>query len=94
MKEKEIEHLLLCGIETSVCVYQTALDALGTQRHVTLLSDCVGARRSADSEVCLQALIRAGVHVLPSESVFYSLLGDVNHSFFKVYTQLVKAYSQ
>jgi nicotinamidase-related amidase len=86
------EHILLCGIETPVCVYQTALDAISSGLQVTLLSDCVSARRPADAAVCLNALVRAGVHVLPSETVFYSLLRDVSHSFFRDYTQLVKAY--
>jgi len=90
---RETEHLLLCGIETSVCVHQTALDALAAGLQVTLLSDCVGARRPEDARVCLDALVRAGVHVLPSETVFYSLLHEVTHPFFKAYTQLVKTYS-
>ncbi|HTO04270.1 MAG TPA: isochorismatase family protein [Opitutus sp.] len=87
------EHVLVCGIETSVCVHQTALDALAAGLQVTLLSDCVGARRPDDARTCIDALIRAGVHVLPSETVFYSLLRDVNHPFFRGYTQLVKAHA-
>lgn len=86
-----IEHVLLCGIETSVCVHQTALDALAAGLQVTILSDCVGARRADDAQTCLAALIRAGVNVLPAETVFYSLLHDVQHPFFRAYTQLVKA---
>lgn len=93
LEERGIEHLLLCGIETSVCVHQTALDALAAGMQVTLLSDCVGARRPDDARTCLQALVRAGVHVLPSETVFYSLLHDVSHPFFRAYTQLVKAHA-
>lgn len=86
------EHLLLCGLETSICVYQTALDALHAGLHVTILSDAVGARRPDDATACLAALRHAGAHVLPSETVFYALLGDVRHSFFKTYTQLVKSH--
>lgn len=84
------EHLLLCGLETSVCVYQTALDARAAGLEVTLLSDCVSARRPDDAAAAIAELVRAGVHVLPSESVFYALLHDVQHPFFKAYTQLVK----
>ncbi len=90
---RRTEHLLLCGIETPVCVYQTALDALAADLHVTLLSDCVGARRADDAEDCLRALRHAGVHVLPSETVFYALLHDASHPFFKSYTQLVKSHA-
>jgi len=87
------EHILLCGIETSVCVHQTALDALAAGIQVTVLTDCVGARRPEDARACIDALVRAGVHALPSETVFYSLLRDVTHPFFRTYTQLVKNYS-
>ena len=90
---RSIEHVLLCGIETSVCVHQTALDALAAGMQVTLLSDCVGARRQGDARTCIEALVRAGAHVLPSETVFYSLLHDVTHPFFKAYTQLVKSHA-
>lgn len=87
------EHLLLCGIETSVCVYQTSLAALSLGLKVTVLSDAVSARRPDDARACLDALARAGAHVLPSETVFYSILHDVGHPFFKAYTQLVKSSS-
>jgi nicotinamidase-related amidase len=88
--DHEAEHLLLCGIETSVCLYQTAVAALAQGLEVTILSDAVSARRPDDARVCLDALGRLGAHVLPSETVFYALLHDVGHPFFKAYTQLVK----
>lgn len=90
IREREIEHILLCGLETPVCVYQTAVDALASDLQVTLLSDCVDARRPDDAATCLAALRHAGAHVLPSETVFYALLHDTSHPFFKGYTQLVK----
>ncbi|HVS52356.1 MAG TPA: isochorismatase family protein [Opitutaceae bacterium] len=93
VREDQPEHLLLCGIETSVCIYQTAVDALAANLQVTILSDAVGARRDDDARTCLAALARSGAHVLPAETVFYSLLHDVAHPFFKAYTQLVKAHA-
>jgi nicotinamidase-related amidase len=92
IRDRGVEHLLICGIETSVCVYQTAIDALAAKLHVTILSDAVGARRGGDADVCLDALVRAGAHVLPSETVFYALLHDEKHPFFKAYTELVKSH--
>jgi nicotinamidase-related amidase len=92
LRQRAPDHLFLCGVETSVCIYQTALDALDAHYQVTVLADAVGARRPDDAQVALTALARAGVQVLASETVFYSLLGDAGHSFFKAYTQLVKKY--
>ena len=92
IRDRGADHLLLCGIETPVCVYQTALAAVAAGLEVTVLSDAVGARRPDDAATCLAALRHAGVHVLPSETVFYALLHDVSHPFFKAYTQLVKSH--
>jgi nicotinamidase-related amidase len=94
LEQRNVQHILLCGIETSVCIYQTAIAALADGLQVTVLSDAVGARRADDARVCLEALTRSGVHILPSETVFYSLLRDIDHPFFRSYTQLVKNYGE
>lgn len=92
LPERGVRHLLLCGVETPVCVYQTAIGALARQLEVTVLSDCVGARRPDDAAACLAELARLGAHVLPAETVFYALLGSPAHPFFREYTRLVKAH--
>jgi nicotinamidase-related amidase len=93
LRSLDIEHIILCGIETPICIYQTALGALDANLQVTVLSDAIGARRPADAALCVDALTRSGIHVLPAETVFYALLHDAGHPFFKGFTQLVKKYS-
>ena len=90
LRQRDVQHILLCGIETPICVYQTAISALAEDLQVTILSDAIGARREGDARACLDALARRGVHVLPAETVFYALLRDVTHPYFRGYTQLVK----
>lgn len=92
MQEIGAEHLLICGIETPVCIYQTALAALRSEYHVTILTDCIGARRADDATTALAALSKSGCHLLPAETVFYALLNDARHPFFRAYTALVKKY--
>lgn len=91
--ERAVEHLLICGLETSICVYQTAADALAENMQVTLLSDAVCGRREDDSRTALAALTRLGAHVLPVETVFYALLHDAQHPFFRSFTALVKSHA-
>lgn len=91
LRDRQIEHLLLVGIETPICIYQTALDALSEGFQVTVLADAVGARRAEDHAACLAALRHVGVHVLPVETVFYALLHDASHPLFKPFTTLVKS---
>ena len=92
LRSRHVRRLLLCGIETPVCVYQTATDALAAGYEVTLLADCLAARRPADASIVLKHLACAGCAVLPAESVFYALLRDARHPFFRAYTALVKKY--
>jgi nicotinamidase-related amidase len=93
LKAGGAKHLLLCGIETPVCVYQTARDALSAGYQVTVLTDCVGARRPDDAAAVLAHLATLpGCSVLPAETVFYALLHSAKHPFFRAYTQLVKKY--
>ena len=92
LRDRRVEHILLAGLETPVCIYQTALDALAERFQVTVLSDAVAARRGDDHAACLSALRHVGVHVLPVETVFYALLHDASHPYFKTFTSLVKAH--
>jgi nicotinamidase-related amidase len=93
IESNQIDHLLIIGIETSICVYQTAVQALGEDIGVTLLSDCISERRSEDREPILQQLLSMDAHVLPAETIFYSLIGSAAHPDFKAFTELVKKYS-
>jgi hypothetical protein len=90
IESNQIDHLLIAGIETSICVYQTAVQGLGQDIGVTLLSDCISERRAEDRESVLKQLLSMEAHVLPSETIFYSLLGSAEHPQFKAFTQLVK----
>jgi nicotinamidase-related amidase len=94
LRDGDTEHILLLGLETPICVYQTALGALAEGFQVTVLSDAVGARRPDDHAACLAALRHAGVHVLPTETVLYALLHDAGHPCFRTLVGLVKAASK
>lgn len=90
VEANQIDHLLLAGIESSICVYQTAVQALGEEIGVTLLADCISERRPEDRAPVLGQLLAMDAHVLPSETIFYSLLGDAGHPKFRTFTRLVK----
>ena len=90
IESKQIDHLLLAGIETSICIYQTALQALSADIGVTLLSDCISERRLEDRAPILEQLLSMDAHILPSETIFYSLLGSAEHPQFREFNELVK----
>ena len=93
LRDNEVYHVLVCGLETPICVYQTALQAIDKDIDATFLSDALGCRRIEDGNVALNAIIGLGCPALPTETVFYSLLSDALHPRFREFSNLVKTYS-
>ena len=91
VEDHEIEQLLLSGVETSICIYLTALDAISRNLGVTILSDCVASRRSDDGADALRALRDAGGHILGVETVLYSIMRSSSHPKFRGISKLVRA---
>ncbi len=85
-------NLLLIGIETHVCVLQTALDALNNLDGVTpyVIVDAVGSRKKQDREVALRRLEKEGAILTTSESVIFELLEQAGTEAFKKVLPLVK----
>jgi nicotinamidase-related amidase len=91
LNEQRLSHLVFVGIETSICIYLSAVDALKSGLEVTILYDCVGARRSKEDEsVVLEKLEKAGCHILPLESFLYGYMGTAEHPSFRQISKLVR----
>ncbi len=84
--------VLLTGIETHICVLQTALSALAHGLEVHLISDATGSTFPKDKDVTLARLLREGIYVTTSESAVYELLGSSDHPRFREVVSLVKDY--
>ena len=91
VEQAKIEHLIITGIETPICVYLSAVDAVKKGIEVTVLTDCVGARRPGDATQCFGQLESIGCHLLPLETLLYSLLGSADHTVFRSISELVRA---
>ncbi len=92
IEKNNIEHLLVTGIEVPICVYQTCTDALAQDIDVTLLTDCVAGRRAEDCNSVVDTFRSTGIHCMPAETIFYSILGNTTHPLFKNFTKEVKKF--
>jgi nicotinamidase-related amidase len=86
-------HLLIAGLETPICIYLTVLDALAADYEVTVLTDATGGRRPDDFPPVWRLMESAGARLLPSETVFYSIMRDARHARFREFTALVKKHA-
>jgi nicotinamidase-related amidase len=85
MERRPFKSLVLMGVETHVCIQQTAVDALAKGFQVFLIADAVNSKRRSDAETSIDFLRGMGVYVTSSESLLFSLLKDAsNPSFRKV----------
>lgn len=66
-----IHRILLCGIETHVCVQQTALDLLGMGFRVYVAVDAVGSRYEVDYLTALRRMELCGVVLTTAESAMF-----------------------
>lgn len=82
--------VILAGIETHVCVLQTALDLLEEGFQPVLVTDCVNSRKEKDKEMAIQRMIQAGVIPTTYESLLFELTVNAKNPVFKEISKLVK----
>lgn len=82
--------LILTGIEAHVCVYQTALDALGEGYRVEIVGDAVSSRTESNLSFALQRLRDAGAGVTSTEMLLFELQRVAEGDTFRALSKLVK----
>jgi nicotinamidase-related amidase len=87
------DQVLLCGVETHVCVNQTALDLLDRGVEVHVAGDAVGSRFEENRQVGLEKMERAGAVITSVETALFELLGRAGTDEFKAVQKLVLEYA-
>ncbi len=90
LESLERSQIVLCGIETHICVNQTAHDLLQNGYQVHLLTDCVGSRFEHDKAAGLEKMRGSGVAASSIEMALFEMMGDARHGKFKEIQQLIK----
>lgn len=82
--------VIVCGIETHVCLLQTVFDLLSKAFRVFVVADATSSRRISDKELALSAMREEGAVVVSTESLLFMLLADSKHPHFRQVQSLVK----
>lgn len=75
--------LLLCGMESHICVMQTALGALTQGLNVHVAADAVSSRTEMNWKIGLNRMQAAGAVISSTEMMIYELLGKSGTRAFK-----------
>ncbi|HFB83391.1 hydrolase [Thermosulfuriphilus ammonigenes] len=84
------KELLLCGVETHICVYQTALGALKEGYSPRVVADATSSRRPENMAYGLEYLRQLAVAVVSTEMVIYELLRKAGTPAFKAMLPYLK----
>lgn len=82
--------LLLCGIETHICVMQTALGALNQGLNVHVAADAVSSRNELNWKLGLERMRAAGAVLSSTEMMVYELMGKSGTAQFKEMLKYIK----
>ena len=65
--------VILCGIETHICVMQTVLDLLAGHHRILVVKDATSSHALIDRETALRRMEACGAEITTSESIIYEL---------------------
>ena len=85
-----VKAIALIGIETHVCVQQTAFDAINSGFDVFVLSDATGSRKDSDKNTSFDLMRSQGINVTSVESFLFMLMKESSHPAFKAVSRLLR----
>jgi len=82
--------VLLTGIETHICVFQTGYDLIQRGCKVQVVTDCVSSRTRENKEIGIKRIIESGGEVSSVEMIFFELMKAAQGDQFKQIVKLIK----
>jgi nicotinamidase-related amidase len=83
-------NVLLTGIESHVCVLQTAVDLQEKGYHPVVISDCIGSRNEEEKLSAMNRFIQEGICISTVESILFELTRTAAATEFKAISKLIK----
>lgn len=90
LKESGRTQIIVCGMETHVCVLQTVIGLLDDGFEVHVVKDAVMSRSGDNRQTALEAMALAGAVPTCTESVVFQLLKIAGSESFRKLSKLVK----
>ncbi|EJG0104529.1 isochorismatase family protein [Vibrio parahaemolyticus] len=90
VENAKVDTWLVCGIESHICVYQTAVSLRQSGYRVELVTDCASSRTAANKALALAKLTANGVVLTGLEMCLYEMVEDCRAPEFKEILALIK----
>ncbi|MBI9018913.1 MAG: isochorismatase family protein [Phycisphaerae bacterium] len=90
VKDSGRSQVLLAGVESHVCVSQTAYDLQATGLEPIILADVVSSRRPFDKQIALGRFRADSMEITTTEAAIFEILRDSKHPCFKEISKLIR----
>ena len=90
LRQRNVERLLVCGLETHVCVQQTVLDLLADGWRVYVAVDAVGSRHDLDHQTALRRMESSGAVLTTTEAALFEWCEVAGTAEFKEISRMVR----
>ena len=90
LKREGITQVVVCGVESHVCVQQTALDLLANDFQVNLVADAVSSRKMMDYDIAITRMRNHNAEVTTTETILFELLNECGTEVFKKISKIIK----
>lgn len=90
LTELDRHQVILVGMESHVCVYQTAMDLIQTGFEVYPAADCISSRTLENKQIGLGAMSAAGAKITSLEMALFEMLGVAEGDKFKQAIRIIK----
>lgn len=90
LSSQNSKDLIICGVETHICVLKTALDAIKAGYNVFIVADAVSSRAKENKELALAHMRQMGAFIVSTEIVLFMMLQKAGSDTFKAISKLIK----
>jgi nicotinamidase-related amidase len=90
LKKYDKKQIILCGIETHICVLQTAADLIKKGYEVYVVNDACSSRNEHEYTTGIELIKQYGGKITCTEIVLFELLKTSKHPYFKPIQMLIK----
>lgn len=90
VKKTGAKQILACGIETHICVGQSALDLLANEYQVHIVSDATSSSTQVDRSAGLDKMSKAGAIICTTEMALFELCQSAGTDVFRNILPLIK----
>ena len=84
------KQVLIAGIESHICVYQTAADLIAADHEVYIVNDAVAARTEQNKDTGIKMMLQSGAKLTSTEAALFELLKVAKGDKFKAINQIIR----